>query len=109
MHSRPYRGPQSEIIRREPLFLIRGSGEAHFRATRLAHVKRGTARGFRVTRLVDKMRPGTLIVAFSGAKNNAIFACEYREPSVGDDSRCIGRLSSREKWVNNERGYIFET
>lgn len=26
MHSRPYRGPQSEIIRREPLFLIGGSG-----------------------------------------------------------------------------------
>jgi len=39
MHSRPYRGPQSEIIRREPLFLIRGSGEAHFCATRLVHVK----------------------------------------------------------------------
>lgn len=70
MHSRPYRGLQSEIIRREPLFLIRGSGEAHFRATRLAHVK-GAARGLRVTRLADKMRPRTLIVAFSGARKNA--------------------------------------
>ena len=53
MHSRPYHGPQSEIIRREPLFLIRGSGEAHFCATCLAHVK-----GLRGD-LANKIHPGT--------------------------------------------------
>lgn len=53
MHSRPYRGPQSEIIRREPLFLIWGRVRSRRCTLRDAFGTRkgGTPRGcvFRMT------------------------------------------------------------